>query len=147
MSKLKLNITMSLDGFVAGPEQSSAHPIGVGGEKLHGWLVPLKAFRESHGEEGGEVNASTPFAEDILAGAGATIMGRNMFGGGPGSWDESWQGWWGDDPPFHHPVSSSRATRASRSRCKAERRSISSRTGSNRRSNGHGQQPVKRRSP
>src|SRR5207248_3170991 len=50
------------------------------------------------------VNASTPFAEDILGGAGATIMGRNMFGGGPGPWDESWKGWWGDNPPFHHPV-------------------------------------------
>ena len=84
MSKLKLNITMSLDGFVAGPDQSFAHPIGIRGQELHGWLLPLKAFRESHGEEGGEVNASTPFAEDILAGAGATIMGRNMFGGGPG---------------------------------------------------------------
>jgi dihydrofolate reductase len=73
-------------------------------ETSHGWLVPLKAFRESHGEEGGEVNASTPFAEDILGGAGATIMGRNMFGGSPGPWDESWKGWWGDNPPFHHPV-------------------------------------------
>src|SRR5579871_2239786 len=104
MSRLKLNITMSLDGFVAGPDQSLAQPLGVGGEKLHSWLLPLKAFRESHGEEGGEVNASTPFAEDILAGAGATIMGRNMFGGGPGAWDESWHGWWGEDPPFHHPV-------------------------------------------
>src|ERR671930_1934254 len=104
MSKLKLNITMSLDGYVAGPDQSTQHPLGIGGEQLHDWLVPLKAFRESHGEEGGEVNASTPFAEDILAGAGATIMGRNMFGGGPGSWDESWKGWWGDNPPFHHPV-------------------------------------------
>jgi len=104
MSKLKLNITMSIDGFVAGPDQSPEHPLGVGGEKLHDWLVPLKAFRESHGEEGGEVNASTPFAEDILGGAGATIMGRNMFGGGPGPWDESWKGWWGDNPPFHHPV-------------------------------------------
>src|SRR6478609_11722982 len=104
MSELKLNITMSIDGFVAGPDQSPKHPLGVGGEELHGWLVPLKAFRESHGEEGGEVNASTPFAEDILAGAGATIMGRNMFGGGPGQWDESWRGWWGDDPPYHHPV-------------------------------------------
>src|SRR4051795_2862334 len=104
MSKLKLNITMSIDGFVAGPDQSPEHPLGVGGEKLHDWLVPLKAFRESHGEEGGEVNASTPFAEDILAGAGATIMGRNMFGGGPGPWDESWKGWGGDNPPFHHPV-------------------------------------------
>ena len=104
MSKLKLNITMSLDGFVAGPDQSFADPLGVGGEQLHRWLVPLKAFRENHGGEGGEVNASTPFAEDILAGAGATIMGRNMFGGGPGPWNESWQGWWGDNPPFHHPV-------------------------------------------
>ena len=104
MSKLKLNITMSIDGFVAGPHQSPEHPLGVGGEELHGWLVPLKAFRESHGEEGGEVNASTPFAEEILGGAGASIMGRNMFGGGPGPWDESWTGWWGDNPPFHHPV-------------------------------------------
>ena len=104
MSKLKLNITMSIDGFVAGPDQSPEHPLGVGGEELHDWLVPLKAFRESHGEEGGEINASTPFAEDILGGAGATIMGRNMFGGGPGPWDESWKGWWGDNPPFHHPV-------------------------------------------
>jgi dihydrofolate reductase len=115
MSKLKLNITMSIDGFIAGPDQSPEHPLGVGGEELHGWLVPLKAFRESHGEEGGEVNASTPFAEDILGGAGATIMGRNMFGGGPGPWEKtavwkrswrlrSWNGWWGDNPPYHHPV-------------------------------------------
>src|SRR6476659_11395188 len=104
MSKLKLNITMSIDGFVAGPDQSLEHPLGVGGENLHAWLYPLKAFRGGHGEEGGEVNASTPFAEDILGGAGATIMGRNMFGGGSGPWDESWKGWWGDDPPYHHPV-------------------------------------------
>jgi dihydrofolate reductase len=104
MGKLKLNITMSVDGFVAGPDQSPEHPLGVGGEELHDWLVPLKAFRESHGEEGGEDNASTPFAEEILGGAGATIMGRNMFGGGPGPWDESWKGWWGDNPPYHHPV-------------------------------------------
>ena len=104
MSKLKLSITMSIDGYVAGPDQSLEQPLGAGGENLHGWLVPLKAFRESHGHEGGEVNASTPFAEGILAGAGATIMGRNMFGGGPGPWEESWRGWWGDDPPYHHPV-------------------------------------------
>src|SRR6266513_2446967 len=96
VSKLKLNITTSIDGFVAGQDQSPEHPLGVGGEELHDWLIALRAFRESHREEGGEVNASTPFAEDILGGAGATIMGRNMFGGGPG--------WWGDDPPFHHPV-------------------------------------------
>ena len=104
MSKLKLTITMSIDGYVAGPDQSPEQPLGAGGENLHDWLVPLKAFRESHGHEGGEVNASTPFAEGILAGAGATIMGRNMFGGGPGPWAESWRGWWGDDPPYHHPV-------------------------------------------
>src|SRR2546423_14321193 len=105
MSTLKLNITMSLDGYVAGPDQSTQHPLGIGGEQLHDWLVPLRAFRESHGEEGGEVNASTPFAEDILGGAGATIMGRNMFGGGPGPWgNDSWKGWWGDDPPFHSSV-------------------------------------------
>ena len=104
MRKLKLTITMSIDGYVAGPDQSPEQPLGAGGENLHDWLVPLKAFRESHGHEGGEVNASTPFAEGILAGAGATIMGRNMFGGGPGPWAESWRGWWGDDPPYHHPV-------------------------------------------
>jgi len=104
MSKLKLNITMSIDGFVAGPDQSLENPLGIGGEELHAWLIPLRAFRESHGQEGGEVNASTPFAEDILGDAGATIMGRNMFGGGPGPWDESWKGWWGDNPPYHNPV-------------------------------------------
>ena len=103
MSRLKLNITMSLDGFVAGPDQSPEHPLGVGGEELHDWLLPFWALRDSDGEEG-EVDASTPFAEEILGGAGASIMGRNMFGGGPGPWDESWKGWWGDDPPYHHPV-------------------------------------------
>jgi len=104
MSKLKLNITMSLDGYVAGPGQSAEHPLGIGGMQLHTWLFPLKVFREEHGGEGGEVNASTPFAEDILANTGATIMGRNMFGGGPGPWDETWKGWWGDNPPYHHPT-------------------------------------------
>jgi dihydrofolate reductase len=64
----------------------------------------LKTFRESHGGEGGEVNASTPIAEEILGNVGATIMGRNMFGGGPGPWSDDWKGYWGDDPPFHHPV-------------------------------------------
>jgi dihydrofolate reductase len=104
MSKVRLTMTMSLDGFVAGPDQSEQNPLGIGGEELHGWLVQLKAFRESHGEEGGEVNASTPIAEGILGNTGATIMGRNMFGGGPGPWNEAWRGYWGDDPPFHHPV-------------------------------------------
>jgi dihydrofolate reductase len=105
MSKLRLSITMSLDGFVAGPDQSEEDPLGKGGMQLHQWLVPLKAFRETHGEEGGEVNASTPVAEGILGNTGATIMGRNMFGGGPGPWrDDSWRGYWGDNPPYHHPV-------------------------------------------
>jgi dihydrofolate reductase len=105
MSKLRVTITMSLDGYVAGPDQSEQNPLGVGGEDLHDWLVTLKAFRERHGEEGGEVNASTPVAEEILGGVGATIMGRNMFGGGPGPWgDDPWKGYWGVDPPYHHPV-------------------------------------------
>jgi dihydrofolate reductase len=104
MSRLKVTITMSLDGFVAGPNQSEQDPLGVGGEELHGWLVALEAFRERHGESGGEVNASTPVAEGILGNVGATIMGRGMFGGGPGPWDSAWKGYWGDDPPYHHPV-------------------------------------------
>jgi dihydrofolate reductase len=104
MGRVKLSITMSLDGFVAGPNQSESDPLGVGGEQLHSWLVSLKAFRETHGEEGGEVNASTPYAEEILGNVGATIMGRNMFGGGPGPWDDAWRGYWGDNPPYHHPV-------------------------------------------
>ena len=105
MSKLKLSMSMSLDGFVAGPEQSTENPLGVGGEQLHQWLVPLRVFRETHGEEGGEVNASSAVVEQWFENVGATVMGRNMFGGGPGPWPaEPWNGWWGDDPPFHHPV-------------------------------------------
>jgi dihydrofolate reductase len=106
MSKVKTNMTISLDGFVAGPNQRKDDPLGVGGEQLHTWLVSLETFRETHGgEEGGEVNASTPIAEEILGNVGASIMGRNMFGGGPGPWDDpAWKGYWGDDPPYHHPV-------------------------------------------
>ena len=106
MSKLRFHIAMSLDGFVAGPDQSEENPLGVGGMQLHQWLFGLAVFRESHGEqEGGEVNASTPIVEGWLENIGATVMGRNMFGGGPGPWGaDPWNGWWGDDPPFHHPV-------------------------------------------
>ena len=105
MGKFKVNISMSLDGYVAGPDQSEKNPLGIGGEQLHEWVVPLRAFRERHGEEGGEVNASTPIAEGILGNVGAVIMGRNMFGGGPGPWgSDPWKGWWGDNPPFHSSV-------------------------------------------
>jgi dihydrofolate reductase len=104
MSKLKLNITMSIDGFVAGPSQSEQDPLGVGGMDLHAWLVDLAVFRDTHGDGGGEVNASTPIAEGFFENVGASIMGRNMFGGS-GPWgDESWKGFWGHEPPFHHPV-------------------------------------------
>jgi dihydrofolate reductase len=105
MARLRCQISVSLDGFVAGPNQSEEHPLGEGGERLHEWVVALAAWRRPHGKAGGEVNASTPIFEEYLENVGATIMGRNMFGGGPGPWgDDPWQGWWGDEPPFHTPV-------------------------------------------
>jgi dihydrofolate reductase len=105
MSKLKFQISVSLDGYVAGPNQSEEHPLGEGGMQLHDWVFKLAAWRKPHGREGGEANASTPVFVEATANVGATIMGRNMFGGGPGPWGEDpWRGWWGEDPPFHHPV-------------------------------------------
>ena len=106
MSRLRLKISMSLDGFVAGPHQSLKDPLGKGGERLHDWVIPLTAWREAHGLEGGEVNESSAVVEESTRNIGATVMGRNMFGGHPGPWrsDEPWNGWWGDNPPFHHPV-------------------------------------------
>jgi dihydrofolate reductase len=105
MSRVRVHISVSTDGYVAGPDQSLEHPLGVGGESLHEWLVPLRAWREPHGMDGGEVNASTPVVEEAQANVGAEIMGRGKFGGGPGPWgDDPWQGWWGDEPPFHMPV-------------------------------------------
>ncbi len=97
---------MSLDGFVAGPDQSLDNPLGIGGEGLHDWVVSLEVWRAPHGLPGGEVNESSTVVEEEQAGIGATIMGRNMFGGHPGPWNANgpWNGWWGDDPPFHHPV-------------------------------------------
>ena len=106
MSKLRLTISMSLDGFVAGPNQSPQEPLGVGGEGLHEWVIALASWRERHGREGGEVNESSAIVEESVANIGATIMGRNMFGGHPGPWKPGapWNGWWGKNPPFHHPV-------------------------------------------
>jgi dihydrofolate reductase len=106
MSRLRFTISMSLDGFSAGPDQSVEHPLGVGSERLHEWAFALKIFREMHGMDGGEVNDSTAVVEESLANIGATIMGRNMFGGHPGAWDAQhpWNGWWGNEPPYHHPV-------------------------------------------
>jgi dihydrofolate reductase len=97
---------MSFDGYVAGPSQSVENPLGVGGMRLHEWVVPLAVWRATHGLEGGEVDASSKVVEESVANVGATIMGRNMFGGHPGPWDAAkpWNGWWGQNPPFHHPV-------------------------------------------
>ena len=105
MSKLRFSISTSLDGYVAGPNQSLENPLGVGGEQLHEWVFPLAAFRKAHGDErGGEVNASSAIVEEMFQNVGAVIMGRHMFGGGTGAWNKEWKGWWGDDPPYHMPV-------------------------------------------
>jgi dihydrofolate reductase len=105
-SKLRFKISMSLDGFVAGPSQSVDNPLGIGGMRLHEWAFALAMWRKEHGLEGGEVNESTPVVEEALANIGATVMGRNLFGGHPGPWKarKPWKGWWGDNPPYHHPV-------------------------------------------
>ncbi len=105
MSKLKFEISISADGFVAGPNQSEENPLGEGGEQLHEWVVKLEAWRSAHGRSGGEVNPSSEIVEEAMENVGAAVMGRNMFGGGPGPWGEDpWNGWWGEDPPFHVPV-------------------------------------------
>ena len=106
MSKLRCHISISADGFVAGPNQSEAEPLGEGGEQLHDWVVSLAAWREPHGKQGGEVNESTPIMEESRENVGAGVMGRNMFGPpGGGDWgDGEWKGWWGDEPPFHYDV-------------------------------------------
>ena len=106
MSIFRFQLAVSVDGFVAGPDQSEKNPLGVGGMDLHDWAFRLEAWREQHGQEGGEVNASSLVVEEIQSNVGATVMGRNMFGGGPGPWseDDPWNGWWGDNPPYHTPV-------------------------------------------
>ncbi len=106
MSRLRCSITTSLDGYVAGPNQSAENPIGEGGLFLHEWVFPTKTFRAMHG---GAVDGETGINDDVLRAAfenvGATIMGRNMFGPVRGAWGKDpWKGWWGDEPPYHHPV-------------------------------------------
>jgi dihydrofolate reductase len=106
MSRLLLDVSMSLDGFVAGPNQTVEQPLCEGGELLHQWLTRLASFRERHGLSGGETNADTEVVEESLARTGAVVMGRRMFSGGEGPWegDRQADGWWGDDPPFHVPA-------------------------------------------
>jgi dihydrofolate reductase len=106
MGIVKSHIAMSLDGYSAGPNESAENPLGEGGEQLHEWAFELDKWREQHGREGGVTNASSAVIEEATANVGAGIMGRGMFGGGPGPWpqDPPWDGWWGEDPPFHVPV-------------------------------------------
>lgn len=99
------NFSMSIDGYVAGPDQSIDHPLGKGGMRLHEWAFATRSFRSAHGGEGGEEGLDDDWWARGDDGIGATIMGRNMFGPIRGPWpDDDWKGWWGDEPPFHHPV-------------------------------------------
>ena len=104
MSSVKSQISVSLDGFVAGPSQTVENPLGEGGERLHEWAIATASWREQHGKEGGRRSPDSEVVDEVVQGVGAYIMGRKMFGGGQGPWDESWAGWWGEDPPFHTPV-------------------------------------------
>lgn len=99
------NFSLSLDGYAAGSNQSADHPLGVGGHRLHEWAFATRTFRQMHGMDGGGEDLDDSFAARGQVGIGATIMGRNMFGPIRGPWsDDNWKGWWGDNPPFHHPV-------------------------------------------
>lgn len=107
MARLKLDISMSLDGFVAGPNQTLEEPLGEGGERLHEWVVRLASWREPHGLSGGDADAvDNEVVAEALRETGAVIMGRRMFSGGEGPWagDPNADAWWGEDPPFHVPV-------------------------------------------
>ena len=106
MPKLRVhNVSISLDGYAAGPHQSRDHPLGIGGERLHDWAFATRTFRRLHGLDGGATGLDDEFAAQGSEGIGAGIMGRNMFGPVRGPWgDERWDGWWGDTPPYHHPV-------------------------------------------
>ncbi|MBQ0902820.1 dihydrofolate reductase family protein [Micromonospora sp. U21] len=104
MGTVSSQLSISLDGYVAGPDQSRQDPLGRGGLRLHEWFFGLDSWRAQHGLTGGERGVDAELVEELTRDVGAYVMGRRMFGGGDGDWDESWQGWWGDDPPFHTPV-------------------------------------------
>ncbi len=107
MGRSKAQISVSLDGYIAGPNQGAEEPLGEGGEGLHEWVFKLAAFQEAHGREGGEgnENPSNAVIEAAQADIGAVVMGRNMFGPVRGDWGgDDWRGWWGEEPPFHAPV-------------------------------------------
>jgi dihydrofolate reductase len=105
MQRLRVHMAMSLDGYVAGPDQSPESPLGTGGKELHGWAFATRSFQAGHGGTGGSEGIDDDEVARGAAGIGATIMGRNMFGPIRGEWpDDSWTGWWGDEPPYHHPV-------------------------------------------
>jgi len=104
--KLRVHtFTISLDGYGAGPNQSLDNPIGAGGRAIHQWLFPTRTFRKMFGQEGGTTDLDDAFAARGVENIGAWILGRNMFGPIRGPWpDDSWKGWWGDNPPYHTPV-------------------------------------------
>jgi dihydrofolate reductase len=106
MPKLRVhNFAVSLDGYAAGPNQNLANPLGQGGMRLHEWAFATKTLRKMFGQPGGSEGVDDDFAAAGDEGIGATIMGRNMFGPIRGGWgDKAWNGWWGEDPPYHHPV-------------------------------------------
>lgn len=106
MTRIRVEgFTISLDGYGAGPDQDLEHPLGVGGNELHRWLLPTRTFQKSHGSGDGTIGVDDDFAARGFENIGAWILGRNMFGPVRGPWpDLSWQGWWGDNPPYHVPV-------------------------------------------
>ncbi|HEX8080798.1 MAG TPA: dihydrofolate reductase family protein [Jatrophihabitans sp.] len=104
MHSVTCQLSVSLDGFIAGPNQSLENPLGEGGMRLHEWAFSNASWRAQHGLDGGERNADSEVIEEATQGVGAYLMGRKMFGGGDGPWDENWTGWWGDEPPYHAPA-------------------------------------------
>lgn len=105
MGTVTADLSISLDGYAAGPEQTREEPLGKGGEALHEWALRLASWRRAHGREGGETGDDDAVLAEREGRDGAVVMGRNMFGGQPGPWgDPAWTGWWGEEPPFHTPV-------------------------------------------